>query len=559
MGHSRKANFYVADFETTGSNATGMRVWLWGLTNRKRTNFKWGENLESFINEISNLKDKRPLIYFHNLRFDGSYILVYLLNKGYYHVDKIEGDKQISSVITDTGLFYDISFSINGKVITFHDSFKKVPISLAQMPRAYGLDIEKLDMDYSEKPFDYKPTQEDIDYQRNDVYIPAEVLDIQYSEGLTKMTSSADALEDYKNTIGKRQFKKRFPVLPVEVDTFIRKSYKGGITYAKEATRGKKLGEGVVYDIHSMYPGMMKNHILPYGKPIYFEGDVQDWLLEEYPLYVVRVIADFELLPDHMPSIQIKGDIRFPSNEYIKKSDGEVELYLTSVDYEVFKKQHHFYYLEVKGAYYFKGATGFFDKFIDYWYTIKESEKSDVSMVTLAKLKLNGLYGKFGSNPKNSLKKPYLENGVLRFKTVEQEDRESIYVPMASFITSYARKEIVETAQKLWKYFNYCDTDSVHLTGIPNHVDLNDYIEITDNEIGTWGLETYFDRAVFYRAKTYKEEINGEVDIKCAGLSGKTLESVPFDEFEVGVVFEHLKSRQIKGGVELYTAPFVIK
>lgn len=561
MGCSIKTNFYVADFETTGNEIDGMSVWLWGITDRKRTFFHHGTDLESFILYTQTLKGKRPKIYFHNLRFDGSYIISWLLWNGYIHTDRINDEKQFSSVITDTGLFYEIKFEIDGKQVTLHDSFKKVPIALAQMPKAYGLTIEKLDMDYSERPSDHIATEEEIEYQKNDVYIPAEVLDIQYSEGLTKMTSSADAMEDYKNRIGKSQFKTLFPVLPSQVDDFCRSSYKGGITYVKPSIAGKEIGKGVVYDIHSMYPAQMKNELLPYGEPIKLDGAIREGILEDYPLYIIHITVDFQIKPEHMPSIQIKNDIRFPSTKYLESSDGEVDLYLTNIDYELLKSQYDIYHLIEHSAYYFKGATGLFDSYIDYWYDIKENPDSDKAMVTLAKLKLNGLYGKFGTNPKNTLKIPYLDkhNGALRFTSVEQPDRESVYVPMASFITSYARKQIVNSAQSVWEYFCYCDTDSVHLTELPSDKNIHDYLEITDDVIGTWGLEIEFERAVFYRAKTYKEEVKGETFVKCAGLRNDLVKGIDFDKFELGVVFEQLKSRQVKGGVQLYLAPFEVK
>ena len=538
-----------------------MSVWLWGTTDRKQTFFEYGTDLDSYMAHTGTLKGKSPKIYFHNLRYDGSYIISWLLHHKYEYVERIDSEQQFTSVITENGLFYEISFSTPDKTIVFHDSLKKVPISLAQMPKAYGLDIEKLDMSYHQRASDHVATEQEIEYQKNDVYIPAQVLDIQYTQGLTKMTSSADAMEDYKNRIGKSNFKKFFPILPTKVDDFCRKSYKGGITYVKPDLAGKPIGAGVVYDVHSMYPGHMIHDLLPYGRPIYLEGKIQEGMLEQYPLYIVHITADFDLKPDHMPSIQIKNDIRFEATKYVEKSNGYVDLHLTSVDYELFKTQYTIYHLEEHSAYYFQGQKGLFDDFINYWYTIKEDPESPKSLVTLAKLKLNGLYGKFGTNPKNTLKIPFLDphNGALRFKPQVMPDRESVYVPMASFITSYARKNIVDSAQSVWEWFCYCDTDSVHLKELPPEEDINNYLHITDDKIGTWGLECYFTKAVFYRAKTYKEEVEGKTQVKCAGLRNDLVENIAFDSFHLGVVFEQLKSRQVKGGVQLYLAPFEVR
>lgn len=564
MARSSETSFYVVDTETTGDSRKGMRVYLWGLTDRKTTFFDYGLDLDSLIYRLGSLKEDNPLVYIHNLKYDGSYILVWLLQNEYTYTERIEGDGQFSAIITDMGLFYEISIGINNKIIKLHDSVKKIPLALEQIPYAYGLDLRKLDFDYhQEVGEDWLPTEQDLEYQKNDVFIPAQALDIQYSQGLTKMTTSADALADYKARIGSGKFKQLYPILPDEVDAFCRKSYKGGITYVKPEIAGKEVGKGSVWDVHSMYPGQMKNELLPYGQPIYLKGDIVESLLDNYPLYIVRFTADFELKKDHMPMVQIKNNFRFNPTDYIEESMGEVELTMTSVDFELFKKQYHIFYLEVHDAYYFKGAKGLFDSYIDYWYGVKSDPETPPAMVTISKLYLNGLYGKFGSSPKNVAKIPYLdEEGALRFRTEEKEDRPTVYVPMASFITAYARRLIVNTAQSLWKYFCYCDTDSVHLAFLPEDIDLNDYMEITekpDEVVGTWGFEANFTQATFYRAKTYKELIDGKNEVKCAGLSASALENVEYNDFEMGVVFEQLKSRQVKGGVELYLAPFEIK
>ena len=56
---------------------------------------------------------------------------------------------------------------------------------------------------------------------------------------------------------------------------------------------------------------------------------------------------------------------------------------------------------------------------------------------------LNSLYGKFGLNPDVRSKYPYLnEDGIVKYALYDAEIRDSIYIPVASFITSYARYKI---------------------------------------------------------------------------------------------------------------------
>ena len=69
-------------------------------------------------------------------------------------------------------------------------------------------------------------TEQEIDYIRNDVEIMSRALKIMFDLGLTKMTIGSCALHNYKDTI--KNFRIYYPELPIELDTDMRKSYKGG-------------------------------------------------------------------------------------------------------------------------------------------------------------------------------------------------------------------------------------------------------------------------------------------------------------------------------------------
>ena len=60
---------------------------------------------------------------------------------------------------------------------------------------------------------------------------------------------------------------------------------------------------------------------------------------------------------------------------------------------------------------------------------------------------LNNLYGKMATNPIGRQKAPILKEGELHFAMLPTEERKPIYIPVATFITSYARKYIIETSQ----------------------------------------------------------------------------------------------------------------
>ena len=178
-------------------------------------------------------------------------------------------------------------------------------------------------------------------------------------------------------------------------------------------------------------------------------------------------------------------------------------------------------------------------------------------MRTLAKLMLNSLYGKFALNPRVVSKTPYLdENGIVKYKTESPEFRKPIYIPVGCFITAYARNKTIRSAQKVYDRFCYADTDSLHLAG----TEIPENLEIDPVKLGAWKHESTFSRAKFIRQKTYIEEIEGKLNITCAGMPKKCYENVTWENFEKGSVFAGKKQlTHVPGGIVLTDIDFTIK
>ena len=188
------------------------------------------------------------------------------------------------------------------------------------------------------------------------------------------------------------KFKYFFPELPEEVDADIRMSYRGGFTYASDKYLEQEVGKGAVLDVNSLYPFCLKKP-MPYGFPKFFEGEyIQD---DIYPLYIITFTCKFEIKPDKIPCIQLKNNLSFIPNEYLKSSkDEQVTLTLTSVDFELFKEQYNFWDTEYHGGWKFKCATGIFDNYVDYWMQekITAGKEGNKGKRQIAKLMLNSLY-----------------------------------------------------------------------------------------------------------------------------------------------------------------------
>ena len=561
----------MADFETT-TDPEDVRVWAGCAVDIEALEVSYiGNSLDGFMEY---LQDKNTVCYFHNLKFDGEFILYWLLTHGYKYSEKRK-DKTFQCLITDDGLFYSIEVvfkKLNNKTykkVVFYDSLKKLPFKVAVIAKAFELAMSKGEIDYkAHRPVGYEMTPEEKDYIIRDCKIVAEALKIQFEQGLKKITNASDALNGYKSIIGKSTFEKWFPVLPVELDKDIRRAYKGGFVYLNPKHRNKRGLQGITLDVNSLYPSVMYYKVLPYGYPVYFEGAPDRD--EKYPLYIIHCKATFELKPGHLPTLQLKNNRRFVETEYLSTSrvnmggydlDDPVEMWLTSVDYQLMLDHYDVEFFPFDQGYYFngfklKGAVGMFKEYIDYWSHIKETTTG--ALRQLAKLMLNSLYGKFATNPKARKKIPYLdtEDNVVRYKYTDYEERDPVYTAMGAFITAYAREKTIRSAQAVYDRFIYADTDSLHLVG----QEPPEGLEIHPTHLGAWKNEGCFEDSKFLRAKTYMETVDGVTKVTCAGMPDNVKEKVTYDNFHPGSTFDgKLMPRRYPGGIVLEETTFTIK
>ena len=568
---------FTADFETAVWLEDETWVWAWAtceIGNEK--NLQIGNNIDSFIEYCK--KEKNSIFYFHNLKFDGEFIIYWALKNGFTHVEKKEDIKEntFTTLISDMGQFYQITLYFekkNKKVhkVTFIDSLKIIPFSVDQIAKSFNLEISKLKIDYKKpRPKGWELTKEEREYITNDVLIVAKALNIIFSEDLTKMTQGSNALNDFKQILTKSKFNHYFPSLDYEVDKDLRKAYKGGFTYLNPIYKEKDIQEGEVLDVNSLYPSVMYEKLLPFGEPIYFNGKYKDDKV--YSLYIQMISCSFKLKKNKIPTIQIKNNKAFfRANEYLESSENEiVVLTLTNIDLKLFFEHYEVYDLEYICGWKFKGITGIFTKYIDKW--IKRKNDATISgnkgQRTLAKLMLNSLYGKFATSLDVQSKIPELgSDDIIHYHLSEKETKEGIYLPIGAFITAYAREKTIRTSQAIKDYsinkygkdlYCYSDTDSIH-TLLPIE-ELKLFCDIDKVKLGAWKHEGHFTKAKFVRQKCYLEEIDGNINITCAGLPKNCYSQVKWNEFKEGFTASgKLTFKHVKGGVILVETDFTIK
>lgn len=566
-----KGKVYTADFETTTENQATLdgEVKVWGacLVDVETEEVKvLTSDVNEFLNYLAldDTQHSSKKVYFHNLKFDGQFIINELFKNGFrYSQERRLNSKEFSTIVSSNGLYYEIkicftNYGTRSNQVTIHDSYKKLPFTVDRIAKAFKLPQLKGEIDYhTYRNFPYTMTSEEEDYLINDTLIIAQALKIQFNQGLGKMTIGTDAMSNYKTTIGNKKYEYLYPELDLTIDRDLRTSYKGGWVYMKPQYSEVVFNNVLALDVNSLYPFVMRYKLLPYGLPTYYEGQYKHDPVK--PLFIQSIRATFKVKKNHLPTIQLKGNWRFSETEYITDSGEEpVDLFLTSVDLQLFIEHYDIDYIEYLEGFKFAGISGLFNDYIDQWSHIKEN--SEGAIRELAKLMLNNLYGKFGTNPIRANAHPYYDDGIVKWEVGEEEVGKSSYVPMASFITSYARELTIRTAQTLYPHFIYSDTDSIKLKGITLE-EVSKIIDVHPTKLGAWADEGTAHRFKVLRAKTYiMEDKDGKVDIICAGLPKDARKNLTFEEFKIGLEVDgKLSQKRVKGGVILKNTTYKIK
>ena len=539
-------------------------------------------SIETTFDFLSSI-DGNVIVYYHNLKFDGSFWLDYLMNvlnyeQAYDILDEKSNtikwkeerhmkNKSFKYMISDMGQWYKITIKVKNKFIEIRDSLKLLPFSVEQIGKDFKTKHRKLKMKYEGvRHANCYISPEEREYIKNDVLVVKEALEIMFENGHKSLTIGSCCLKEFRKMTGKQDYEMFYPDLySIELDKseygsenvgeYIRKSYHGGWCYLTEGKANQVFRNGITIDVNSLYPSMMSSESgckYPCGKPKFWKGNyIDEKALLPNKYFFVRIKTRFYIKEGHLPFIQIKHDARYDSTEMLKTSDvyynGQYYRYtkyndgtlhdtiqtltLTMTDYYLLLDHYELVDFEILDGCYFGAEVGLFDEYINKYK--KQKLESKGALRTLAKLFLNNLYGKMAANTDSSFKIAYVkEDGTISFKYVSEHDKKAGYIPIGSAITSYARNFTIRAAQLNYygddqRGFIYADTDSIHcdlkveeLRGVTLH----------DKNFCCWKPEASWDEAYFTRQKTYIEHVVAEnlepiekpyYSIKCAGMPEK--------------------------------------
>lgn len=566
---------YAADFETTvdedTKNQESTEVWSAAIAEVGNIdNHHVFTSISKFMQYICRSTKESMKIYFHNLKFDGSFIIDWLLRSpkfkeaGYekdgcyfWHDRKVMVANSYKYMISDRGQWYSITIRTGTHYIEIVDSLKLLPFSLKAIGKSFDTPHQKLTMEYKGNHYaGCKITDAEMEYILNDVFVLAEAIEHMQEMGSAKSTIGACCFSEYKTILftngcfmaenANEAFRELFPDLseiPLDTKTFgessadayIRRSYRGGWCYLKKGMENHVYRCGCTADVNSLYPSQMHSEsgrVYPIGYPTFWTGNfIPDEAKGDNKYYFIRIRCHFYIKKRHLPFMQIKGSWLYRGTEMLETSDiwdAVLEKYtnkffisgkeystkqtitMTCVDFERFLEFYDTKELEILDGCWFFAEAGLFDTYINKYMEIKMNSVG--ALRTLAKLYLNNLYGKFATSDDSSFKVAFLdEEGNVKFKAFEEHEKQTQYIAVGSAITSHARDFTIRHAQMNYKNFIYADTDSLHMKCRADHVHA---LKIHPTAFNAWKLESYWDEAIFVRQKTYIEHITHEDEKK---------------------------------------------
>lgn len=340
---------------------------------------------------------------------------------------------------------------------------------------------------------------------------------------------------------------------------WMRDGYKGAVPLLNPEIRGKMLRDIMVFDVNSMYPDKLRNYPMPCGRAITIRELTMERLMElkaQGWLWVAKVRLVMTVKEGHRATYMSKRKTLDGDSlcDYVNDLEGmyrDKESYqvITSVDMDYILRDYDIAHVEVLDARAFEAKVGLLAPFIDMWYDIKSraSAEKNKPLKAFAKLILNSLYGKFGTNPEHISGMYVFNDDVISVKASEvQTDEKPLYLPIAIFTTAYARNEISQLCNGIgWDHVVYTDTDSLHVVGMEadeckRRIEACGY-RIHPTELGALDFESRWMYGLYVRNKGYLHEMKldtetGEVvydkegntvnETKMAGANGLVWEHI---------------------------------
>ena len=565
MSRVKRDKIYCADFETKSMKQylieKRVRVYLWEMTSLEGNYKRCGLSIDEFFKELEKLPN-RSVMYYHNLsKFDGEFILWYLLENGYKRSDtcnKQSPSKTFSDLTTDLYAHLVITVKLpNDIIIEFRCSYKLLPISIAAWGKALHLKklSEKHNYDEIKNYTDMKRVpREERRYLNRDVEILRKILIEARKMGLKEITLSTSAYRRWQETM--YYFSQSLKKPKDEgINEMINKSYKGGITKVREDLAGKYIADFYSYDVNSLYPSVMYNNPMPYGEPKRFKT-VEDAIKENYPIILLKIyVQEAHVRSGKQAIVGLSSGFTMTMSYNYDNEFADRHMCVWLPELERIETNYDIIYTlsEIVG---FRAKRDIFKKYCDHWFQVKTTAPNEV-IRTIAKLMLNSLYGHFGMNAERVSKMPVgVKDGQIEYATFQTTGR-YYYKAIASYITSLARCRLIDGINAVGEDFIYCDTDSIYCFNGDHSLDID------PKRIGAFKAEGHYLFGKFLKAKCYIKTLDNkkkELETRVAGFDKDAQKLLNYDNLCDGTKFTKQKKavKRVTGGALVTMTDFTI-
>lgn len=395
---------WFADFETTTTNTSyfknndDVRVWLWYIKNIEETKDCMGVNIKDFINYILNLPHQTT-IYFHNLFFDGDYILKYLVNHMRWQIMNI-GDNVIDNTIQvfrRNKTIYYINLYTKQKTITLKCSYQILQSSVNALAESVGL--KKLTEEIGNYDFEPVNNLEDVpqkykDYIINDVLIILRsfnnfrnlIFTIRDDIDLLDHITLGGLTREMMKTSENEQFLKN------DQTTYeiANKLFRGGFTQFNNQYQQiyNKVNDLLIIDVNSAYPYFISKSL-----PFDMKEVDNKTKLGDYGVYYLKNVRG--TIKKHLNKIWIfpnpKNDETLLKNRYVDNFKLD-ELWVFSKELKMYESYYDMSYEIVKT--YKLDHKSFLRDYINTLFKYKkEFKESGNPLIKSIKILLNSVYG----------------------------------------------------------------------------------------------------------------------------------------------------------------------
>lgn len=498
------------------------------------------------------------IIYFHNLKFDGKFILYWA----------VKNNIKFEECINFQGVFFFIKF----ENVEFRCSLNYLGTQSSIEKLGKLFNIPKLEIDYRRiRP--YRSIDEipaDIrDYAFRDVEVQCKAMEtfIPYFKNSTSLTIASTAFSRFlMPSMGKGGFHTKYKhqlhdneaewskYLSSSERDIERHSYWGGLVQCRKEYIGQLITSNLYHhDVNSEYPWVMKDFPLPYGAPM-TSAPVKSASCCQIRLKITRLrLRDDRMIP------WMKNPRKTILNDYIREYYGEpMEIYMWDFEVENLVRDYETDF-QVISKRWFK-AEYTLRGFIKKWEKVKVDSKisGNSAMEYLAKIIQNSCYGKAAENQIQQCKLVKRDEfncwGGIAFESdsyTKEFRKDNSYLPLAMYITARGREVIIEGVRCNLDSWVYCDTDSLITIGKPKGLDID------SKKYGCWKNENdEGDEIVKFKslgAKCYMYETkSGKIKRAMASVNKKAQEAINWDNFTSGLEIKKLSSKCVKGGCILY-------